>query len=47
MGLRMMGRSVCSTEEAAQGTWVSVAPCTLSCPASLKKGPAQTSHQCG
>lgn len=47
VGLKMMGCSVCSTEEAAQGTRVSVAsaPCPAY-PTQPEKG-TQTSHPCG
>lgn len=47
VGLKMTGCRVCSTEESAQGTWVSMAstPCPA-CPSQPEER-TQTSHQCG
>lgn len=47
VGLKMTGCRVCSTEESAQGTWVSMAsvPCPA-CPPQPEER-TQTSHQCG
>lgn len=47
MGLKMTGCRVCSTEESAQGTWISMASVpSPPCP-SQSEGRNQTSHQCG